>query len=183
MARVRPIPRDRAALILRNVYDSAELQFVSTPIITQALAHRPELLLTFANFERELWTGGVLDAKTKALLAVRVSILNSCVYSRARHRAAALQAGITEEQLAALERETASTADVIEPREQAVLHLAEKLTRDASAVSDDDVQALRKWYGDSHLVELALFVGPLSLLDNFALAFAFEVEPIREDRP
>ena len=179
MARVRPIPRDRAALILRNVYDSAEREVGSTPIITQALAHRPELLLTFANFERELWTGGVLDAKTKALVAVRVSILNSCVYSRARHRAAALQAGVSEEQLAALERETASTADVFEPREQAVLRLAEKLARDAGAISDDNVQALRKWYGDSHLVELALFVGALNLLDSFALAFALEPEVMK----
>jgi len=53
VARVRPIPRDRAALILRNLYDSAERQFGSTPIITQALAHRPELL-------RELLRTGAL---------------------------------------------------------------------------------------------------------------------------
>ncbi|MGH9804352.1 MAG: carboxymuconolactone decarboxylase family protein [Candidatus Acidiferrales bacterium] len=177
MARVRPIPRERAALILRNVYDSAERQFGSTPLITRALAHRPELLLTFANFERELWTGGVLDAKTKALIAVRVSALNSCAYSLARHRAAARQAGVSEEQLAALEGGAASAAAVFEAREQAVLRLAEKLTREAGAVSDDDVQGLRKWYGDSHLVELALFVGALNLLDHFALAFALEAEP------
>lgn len=181
MARVRPIPRDRAALILRNVYDSAEREFGSTPVITQTLAHRPELLLTFANFERELWTGGALDPKTKALIAVRVSILNSCAYSLARHRIAARQAGVSDEQLAALEHNGGVTGP-FEPREQAVLRLAEKLTREASAVSDDDVQALRKWYGDSHLVELALFVGALSLLDNFALAFALEAEPTGGDQ-
>ena len=39
-----------------------------------------------------------------------------------------------------------------------------------------DVQRLRKWYGDSHLVELALFVGALNLLDRFALAFALAPE-------
>jgi len=176
VARVRPIPRDRAALVLRNVYDAAEREFGSTPVITQTLAHRPELLLTFANFERELWTGGALDAKAKALVAVRVSALNSCDYSLARHRAAARQAGVSVEQLAALEQAGASTAAEFEPREQAVLRLAEKMTRDAGSISDDDVQRLRKWYGDSHLVELALFVGALNLLDRFALAFALAPE-------
>lgn len=175
MARIRPIPRDRAALILRNVYDSAERQFGSTPLITQTLAHRPELLLTFANFERELWSGGVLDPKTKALVAVRVSILNDCAYSLARHRHAARQAGLSVEQLAALERNAAH--GLFDPREQAVLRLVEKLAGAAGTIGDNDVQALRKWYGDAHLVELTLFVGALNLLDHCALAFALEAEP------
>ena len=179
MARIRPIPRDRAALILRNVYDTAERQFGSTPLLTQTLAHRPELLLTFSNFERELWTGGVLDPKTKALVAVRVSSLNACAYSLARHRAAAHQAGLSEEQVAALERGDATAAGFFDSREQAVLRLAEKLTQAAGGISDDEVQALRKWYGDSHLVEMALFVGALSLLDRFALAFALQPETDR----
>lgn len=182
MARIRPIPRDRAALILRNVYDTAERQFGSTPVITQTMAHRPELLLTFFNFERELWSGGVLDPKTKALIAVRVSILNACAYSLARHRVAARQAGVSEEQLAALERGDTAAAG-FEAREQAVLRLVEKLARAADTVGDDDVQGLRKWYGDSHLVELALFVGALNLLDRFALAFALEAEPSGGGRP
>jgi uncharacterized peroxidase-related enzyme len=178
VARIRPIPRDRAALILRNVYDSAERQFGSTPLITQVLAHRPELLLTFANFERELWTGGVLDAKTKALLAVRVSALNGCNYSLTRHRVLARQAGVSPEQVTLLESGAASTSELFEAREQAVLRLAEKLVREPGAVSDDDVQALRKWHGDSHLVELALFVGALNLLDHFAVAYALEPDAI-----
>jgi len=163
----------------RNVYDAAEHQFGSTPVITQTFAHRPELLLTFANFERELWTGGVLDAKTKALVALRVSTLNACAYSLARHRVAARQAGLSEEQLQVLERDEPAASGLFDSREQAVLRLAEKLARKASAVSEDDVQALRKWYGDSHLVELALFVGALNLLDSFALAFALEPEAMK----
>lgn len=176
MARLHPIPRDRAALILRNVYDAAAQQFGATPVLTQTFAHRPELLLTFSNFERELWTGGVLDAKTKALVAVRVSALNGCAYSRARHRAAARQAGLSEAQIQALESNEPTGLSLFDSREQTVLRLAEKLTRAAGDIRDEDVQALRKWYGDSHLVELALFVGALNLLDSFALAFALEPE-------
>lgn len=80
MARIRPIPRDRAAVVLRNLYDTAEKQFGQVPNLFKTLAHRPELLLTFANFYRELWTGGVVDAKTKELAAIRTAVLNGCHY-------------------------------------------------------------------------------------------------------
>ncbi|MFQ5777578.1 MAG: carboxymuconolactone decarboxylase family protein [Terriglobia bacterium] len=80
MARIRPIPKDRAAMILRPLYDMAERQFGSVPNLFQTMAHRPELLLTFSNFYKELWTGGVVDAKTKELAALRTAVLNGCHY-------------------------------------------------------------------------------------------------------
>lgn len=80
MARIRPIPKERAAVVLRSLYDAAEKQFGAVPNLFRTMAHRPELLVTFANFYKELWTGGTLDAKTKELAAVRVAVLNGCHY-------------------------------------------------------------------------------------------------------
>lgn len=80
MARIRPIPKERAAVVLRNLYDTAEKQFGTVPNLFKTMAHRPELLLTFANYYRELWAGGVVDAKTKELAAVRTAVLNGCHY-------------------------------------------------------------------------------------------------------
>ncbi|MEE8199779.1 MAG: carboxymuconolactone decarboxylase family protein [Candidatus Acidoferrales bacterium] len=80
MARIRPIPRERAAVVLRSLYDQAEKQFGRVPNLFQTMAHRPELLLTFSNFYKELWTGGVVDAKTKELAAIRTAVLNGCHY-------------------------------------------------------------------------------------------------------
>ena len=44
------------------------------------MAHRPELLLTFSNYYKELWTGGAVDARIKELAAIRAAVLNGCHY-------------------------------------------------------------------------------------------------------
>jgi len=44
------------------------------------MAHRPELLLTFWNFYKEVWTGGALDNKAKQLAGLRAAFLNECHY-------------------------------------------------------------------------------------------------------
>lgn len=80
MARIRPIPKDRAAVVLKSLYDTMEKQYGSVPNIFMTMAHRPELLLTFANFYKELWTGGVVDVKTKELAALRTAAINGCHY-------------------------------------------------------------------------------------------------------
>lgn len=80
MARITPIPKERAAMVLRSLYEEAERRFGFIPNLFRSLAHRPELLITFANFYRELWTGGVLDLRTKELAALRTAFLNGCQY-------------------------------------------------------------------------------------------------------
>jgi len=80
MPRVRPIERDRAAVVLRSLYDGIEKQFGLMPNIFKTMAHRPELLLTFWNFYKEVWTGGALDPKAKQLAGLRAAFLNDCHY-------------------------------------------------------------------------------------------------------
>lgn len=80
MARIRPIPKERVAVVLRSLYDAAARQFGSVPNLLKTMAHRPELLLTFSNYYKELWTGGTVDVKTKELAAVRTAVLNGCHY-------------------------------------------------------------------------------------------------------
>lgn len=174
MPRIRSVPKDRAALILRNLYDAAEKQFGVTPNLFKSMAHRPELLLTFWNFYRELSTGGVVDVKTKEMAALRLAHLTGTPYAVARHQSSARRAGLTAQQAEALAGADWSAAGLFDDREQAVLRFTEKLARDPHAVSDDDIQALRKWYGESHLVELNLYVGAALLLNRFADCFALE---------
>lgn len=80
MPRIRPIPRERSAMILRSLYDALAHRFGTTPNLFQTMAHRPELLLTFWNFYKEVWTGGALEAKTKQLAGLRAAFLNECHY-------------------------------------------------------------------------------------------------------
>lgn len=171
MPRIRPIPRERAALVLRNLYDSLERQYGATPNLFKTMAHRPELLLTFSNVFKELWTGGVLDVRTKALAALRAAAVNNCIYALKLHRAAAQRAGLRDEQMAALERDDWDAAGLWDDRDRTVVRLAEKLTRSPDALGDDEVSHSRKWFGDAHLIELNILIGSENLLHRLALAF------------
>lgn len=179
MARIRPIPKERAAVVLRSLYDALEKQYGAVPTLFQTMAHRPELLLTLSNFFKELWTGGVLEVKTKELVALRAAAVNGCRYSTARHTATARRAGVSDAQAAALQRDDWEASGLFEERERAVIRLAEKLTRAAASIREDELQALRQWFGEAHLVELCLVIGAANLTNRFAQCFALEPEEAR----
>ena len=176
MARIRPIPKERAAVVLRNLYDAAEKQFGAVPHLFQTMAHRPELLLTFANFHRELWTGGAVEVKIKELAAARAAALNGGADSMARPLASGERAGLSEQQRTAVQRDDWQTSGLFDEREQAVVRLAEKLTRAPASITDEDIQRLRKWFGEAHLVELTLLIGTVNLTDRFSQCFALEAD-------
>ena len=176
MARVRPIPRERSAVILRTLYDALEHRFGTTPNLFKTMAHRPELLLTFSNVHKELWTGGVLDPRSKALAALRTAAVNGCRYAQALNAPFARTAGLTAAQLATLERDDWATSGLFDEKDTAVLRLAEKLTRAPASVTDEDITHLKKWFGDAHLVELHLLVGAENLLQRVALGLDVEAD-------
>ncbi|MGH9863275.1 MAG: carboxymuconolactone decarboxylase family protein [Candidatus Acidiferrales bacterium] len=174
MARIRPIPKERAAVVLRNLYDAAEKQFGAVPHLFQTMAHRPELLLTFANFHRELWTGGAVEGKIKELAGARAAALNGGPYSITHHGAAGERTGLSEQQQAAVQRDDWPASGVFDERERAVVRLAENLTRAPASITDEDIQALRRWFGEAHLVELALLIATVNLTSRFSQCFAVE---------
>ncbi|MGH9788197.1 MAG: carboxymuconolactone decarboxylase family protein [Candidatus Acidiferrales bacterium] len=164
-------------MILRTLYDALAHRFGATPNLFQTMAHRPELLLTFSNVHKELWTGGVLDPKTKALVAVRAAAVNNCPYLLGLNAAAARSAGLSEKHLAALSGDTWEASGLFDEREAAVLRLTEKLTRAPGSVTDEDITHLKKWFGDAHLVELHILIGAENLLHRVALGLGVEPDP------
>ena len=174
MPRIRPIPRERSAMILRSLYDALAYRFGATPNLFQTMAHRPELLLTFSNVHKELWTGGVLDPRTKALVALRAAAVNGCRYSLGLNAAAARSAGLNEQHIVALSGDTWEASGLFEERDAAVLRLAEKLTRAPGSVTDEEIARLHKWFGDAHLVELHILIGAENLLHRVALGLSIE---------
>ena len=176
MPRIRPIPRERSAVILRNLYDALAHRFGTTPNLFKTMAHRPELLLTFSNVHKELWTGGVLDPRTKALAALRTAVVNGCRYSLALNAAFARSAGLSAEQLAALERDDWHSSGLFDEKDAAVLRLAEKLTCAPGSITDDEIAHLRKWFGDAHVVELHILIGAENMLHRVALGLNVEAD-------
>lgn len=54
--------------------------------------------------------------------------------------------------------------------ERAALHFAERMTREAAAMDQADVDALRVHFSDDQIVEMACVVGMFNYLNRFAEA-------------
>lgn len=89
---------------------------------------------------------------------------------------------MSNEQIAALKTDTWESSSLFDDRQKAVIRLAEKLTRAPGSVTDGDIQQLRKWFGEAHLVELNLAIGTMNLTNRFNLCFDVELEETEASR-
>jgi len=66
----------------------------------KAMARHPAVMRRFWEHAQRVMQPGALDARTKELIYLAVSVANGCHYCTASHTALAKQKGATEEQLA-----------------------------------------------------------------------------------
>ena len=131
----------------------------------RVMAHRPEIFATMqAHFGAVLNTGTV-STKLKELIIVRTSQVNDTPYCLASHTILARNLGWTDDQLAHLadwpQREDFT------PAEKAALRLAETVTRDAHAVTDEQFAELRSFYSEGEIVELLCAIGLFNYFNRF----------------
>jgi AhpD family alkylhydroperoxidase len=104
MPTVKPVPYDKAGAEIRAVYDdimsARKIDWVNNFWLT--LAHHPPTLKRTWESVKEVMKPGALDAATKEMLYLAVSITNGCEYCIRSHTAAARKAGMTEAMLGEL---------------------------------------------------------------------------------
>jgi uncharacterized peroxidase-related enzyme len=138
----------------------------------RVMAHRPEIFATMqAHFGAVLNTGTV-STKLKELIIVRTSQVNETPYCLASHTILARNLGWTDEQLTNLANWP--TRSDFTPAEKAALRLAETVTRDAHAVSDEQFAELRGFYDEGEIVELLCAVGLFNYFNRFNNALDME---------
>src|SRR5215472_4499364 len=98
MAVLGPIEYSDAAPAVRAVYDDIKRARRVDDVNTfwKYLAHDPATLKRTWESVKEVMTPGALDALTKEMIYVAVSVTNGCAYCIASHTAAARKAGMTE---------------------------------------------------------------------------------------
>ncbi|MFZ3361575.1 MAG: carboxymuconolactone decarboxylase family protein [Xanthobacteraceae bacterium] len=93
-----PIEYRDASAEVRAVYDDIKRtrQVADVNNFWKYLAHDPATLVRTWASVKEIMTPGALDALTKELIYVAVSVTNGCGYCIASHTAAARKAGMSE---------------------------------------------------------------------------------------
>ncbi len=129
----------------------------------------PDLLETLMPYLAQVMDESSVDLDTKELVIVRVSQLNGCVYCLAAHRPAALDAGVPEEQVAAVCDE--ASLDVLPPRARAVVEWVDRQTLDPGGIDEDLIARALEHLRRDQLIELTLLAGTITMLNQYCTAF------------
>ena len=172
MSRISRLDRNEVTPEMAALYDKAFAQRGNVPNMFRVMAHRPEIFATMqAHFGAVLNTGTV-STKLKELIIVRTSQVNDTPYCLASHTILAKGLGWSEDQLSHLAEWSAR--DDFTPAEKAALLLAETVTRDAHAVTNEQFAELKTYYSEGEIVELLCAIGLFNYFNRFNNALKME---------
>ena len=175
MSRISRLDRSEVTPDIAALFDKVFAQRGNVPNMFRVMAHRPEIFATMqAHFAAVLNTGTV-STRLKELIIVRTSQINETLYCLASHTILAKGLGWNDDQLAHLAEWP--QRDDFTPAEKAALRLAETVTRDAHAVTDEQFSELRRYYSEGEIVELLCAIGLFNYFNRFNNAL--QMEPTR----
>ena len=176
MARIRALEKKSVSEAVLPIYEEIEKVFGRVPNIFKTYAHFPALLE--ANWEKlkALMMGGSLRREVKEAIALVVSDANACQYCIAAHGLALQKLGFGRQRIDALLKNMKGAG--FQPKEVKLIQLAQRSTRDANSVTDNDIEELRRLgWSEGEIVEaqgvMELFTGFNKFLDSLAVDIDF----------
>ena len=138
----------------------------------RTMANRPEVLKAFVPFYAAIMGKGSVDRRIKELVYLTVSYSNECPYCTAAHIASGRKAGITEDEMRALQTLQDHS---FSPAEKAAIQYARELTQTADGA--DTLQALYDHFNDEQIVELTLTAALANFTNRFNNGLDLQPEP------
>jgi len=128
----------------------------------RAMAHRPDVLKNFPPLYGAIMGPGSVERRIKELVYLTCSYANECAFCTSAHLVAGKKAGISDEEITALQTE--QDHGFSEP-ERAAIRYARELTQTAAAEESRD--ALLEHFSHEQVVEITL----VAALANFTNRF------------
>jgi uncharacterized peroxidase-related enzyme len=128
----------------------------------RTMAHRPEVLQNFVPFYGAIMGPGSVDRRVKELVYLTCSYANECAFCTAAHVATGKKAGITDDEMRALQ--TDQDHGFTAP-ERAAIQYARELTQSASG--EDSRDALFEHFNDQQVVEITLVAAMANFTNRF----------------
>jgi uncharacterized peroxidase-related enzyme len=128
----------------------------------RTMANRPEVLKNFVPLYGAIMGPGSVERRIKELVYLTCSYANECAYCTAAHVASGRKAGITEEEMQAIQTEQDHGFN---EQERAVIQYARELTRTADA--DDTRATLLEHFNDEQVVEITLIAAMANFTNRF----------------
>jgi alkylhydroperoxidase family enzyme len=142
--------------------------------IFRMLAHAPAVGAPALQLVYAILTQADLDPRLRELVILRVAQRCEARYAWVQHAAIAASVGVSDTQIAALERGDL-TADHFTTRENTALAFTDEVL-DIPRVADDTFAWVREQFTPREVVELFLTVGYFRLMDRLVTALDLELE-------
>lgn len=136
------------------------------------LAHNPRIMKRFNVLGGGLLTKGLLPARERELVILRVGWNARAVYEFGQHTVIGRQAGLTDEEIAAV---CGVGAHDWSPADHLLLTMADELCAE-DCVSDDTFAALAERWNEAELVELVVCAGFYRLVSGFLNSFGVPLD-------
>ncbi|MFM7537757.1 MAG: carboxymuconolactone decarboxylase family protein [Acidimicrobiales bacterium] len=131
------------------------------------LAHHPALLERFNRFGGYLLNKGLLPAREREIVILRIGARCRSVYEFGQHTVIGERCGLTPAEIAALAGDRAAcAAHPWSDDDRALIALADDLC-DGDSASDATAEALRRRWSDAEFVELVVVAGFYRLVSGF----------------
>jgi len=154
MSRLQMVSTEPEDPALRQMFDEVRARGIALPNLYRVLGNAPPLLRAWLDFAWPLRLQAKTPRGLRELLILRGAQLSGARYEWVHHVAMARSAGVTQAQIDALAGWEHSA--LFDAREQAVLRLAEEVTRGPGA-EPACIEALRQQaFSDADIVELTL---------------------------
>lgn len=178
MPRYLPVQLDAANEDIKRVYTQLEQNVGFVPNFIKTLAHSGNFLEALAALYESLVGETSLSEKLRQLVILKTCKVQRCKYTVTHHTQLAKQAGLSEEQIEALEDYSAS--DLFSYYEKEVLQLAERVSLEPDEIQDDFWTQLDNHFTSDQIVELVTLIASFNLLNRFILALKIEPDPLPE---
>ena len=170
--RIQPITdvSDEVAVILGGGINSP----AGTPLnIFGTIAHHPRLLKRFMNYAGLFLNKGLLPAREREIVILRVGWYCQSVYEFGQHTIIGERVGLTIEEI------TAVTRDISQhnwnDRDIALLEMSDDLCAD-NCVSQQTWEKLRRDWKEDELIELVMVAGTYRLVSGFLNTMGVELD-------
>ncbi len=180
MARIGKIAREGATGEAERLFQAAEALLGRAPNFYRYLANAPlvaKMLLPFNAVLQRQGGGSVLPARIKEMVVIKTSAVNGCAYCYAHNTSLGMAAGITEEQVRAIDSDDYMDSTLLSPPEKAAVRWAEHVTRNTASERDDVFADLQAHFDDAEIVELTLICGMFNMFNRFMDSLRIPLEP------
>ncbi len=142
------------------------------------LANHPPLAKAIFQLLRTYYDDSVVPRKYLEMGILLVSVRNRCDYCVVHHAPPALDAGLSREQLRAIEEDAWEESGLFAKDELAVLRYVDRINANGGRMNDSTYDALREFLSEKQLVELTVRSAMCEFFNRFNEVFQIDMEEI-----